>query len=66
MTIQRTNVANYRCSECNKPVIAVNTSRGHCLKCPVHDILGFANHFNLQEAIEYALKIGTIYLKGGK
>lgn len=59
-------LTNYRCSECDRPVIVVNKVHGRCLKCPVHDILGCANHYNLEEAIEYALKIGTIYLKGGE
>lgn len=59
-------LTNYRCSECDRPVIVVNKVHGRCLKCPVHDILGRANHYKLEEAIEYALKIGTIYLKGGE
>lgn len=59
-------LTNYRCSECDRPVIVVNNVHGKCLKCSVHDILGYANHYNLEEAIEYALKIGTIYLKGGE
>lgn len=54
----------YVCDQCGKPVIFVPYKSMIILKCPTHDMLGYASQpQKLDGAIDYALGIGTIRLK---
>lgn len=56
-------LSDYVCGMCGSRVVVVETRHGVHLRCPNHDILGYVNHYNLEEAIAHTSSIGTIRSK---